>query len=237
MYGAGVGDDETLPAQLEKHLNGESPGDRGSRRFEVWNFGTGAYTLGQAAHLAHTKLNELEPDLLIVQHPNVGRRPFLATHDLEVAGDPPELQRPSVDFFLEQFRLPETIPIEWHRMALASTALYRSLTASNPYEKSDWSCKRCNEINAAKARALSLAAAARGVAVIYLLVPASKGEMKPQHIFPELSADRTVDLYQPGRASEFYEAHPPAHVLKEYAALLAATLQERGLLASSAPRP
>jgi len=79
MYGAGVNDDETIAAALEARLNRLSAEDHSAapRRYEVWNFGTSAYTLGQAAYLARHQLAVLNPDLIVVQLHNVGRRPFL----------------------------------------------------------------------------------------------------------------------------------------------------------------
>ena len=63
-YGANVGDDQTMPAALERILNRDAPS---GLHTEVWNFGTSAYTLAQAAWLARHKLDTLRPDLVLVQ--------------------------------------------------------------------------------------------------------------------------------------------------------------------------
>jgi hypothetical protein len=240
MYGAAVNDEQTIPALLEKRLNRDSRVQDGElRRFEVWNFGTSAYTLGQATHLAKIKLSELAPDLILVQHHNIGRRPFLATRDSRVADEPAELQHPGVEFFLEQFPVPDAMPIGWHQDALRYSALYRSLTALSPYlfKLQNWPCDACNEISAAEARALSLDSEARGIPVVYVMIPADQGVAVPAHIFPELPPARFIELYRPGREAQFYDVHPPASVLDEYAALVAATLRERGLLPATEAEP
>lgn len=236
MYGAGVDDSQTIPAALEARLNRESSADgQGARRFEVWNFATPAYTLGQAAHLAERKLHDLDPDLIVVQHHNTGRRPFLGTADSRVADHPQELEHPDVDFFLEQFPIPDGVPIALHRDGLAFSALYRSLIAVHTHlfeTRGYWPCDRCDRISAAKARALSRESEALGVPVVYVAIPADPGA-RPADIFPELKAERFIHLYRPGRESAFYEVHPPPAVLDEYAGLLANALRERGLLRPS----
>ena len=234
MYGAGINDDQTLPAALERRLNHDSMAGN-QMRFEAWNFGTSAYTLGQAAHLARMKLAELDPDLILVQHHNIGRRPFLATPDLAIDDHPPELQRPGADFFLEQFPAPSDVPIDVHRMALELSALYRSLTALQAWwvGADGWVCDRCDEISASEARNLSSLAESRGVAVLYVTIPAD-GSVRPPDIFPELPAERFIRLFQPGREPQFYEVHPPPDVLDEYAAIIVETLRERKLLTSQA---
>lgn len=234
MYGAAVDDEQTIPARLETHLNGGSHvGDSLPTRFEVWNFGTSAYTLGQAAHLAKRKLLELDPDLIVVQHHNRGRRAFLAAPGGRVADHPEELQHPGVDFLLEHFSVPSGIPIRVQE-ALTYSALYRSLTAlaQRLPGRNTWSCDRCDEMSTGKARELSRESEPRGIPVVYVAIPADSGRFTPADIFPELAPGRFIDLFRPGRELQFYDVHPPASVLDEYAALLAAALRERGLLSS-----
>jgi hypothetical protein len=234
MYGAGVDDEQTIPAALEARLNADADTSGAPRRFEAWNFGTSAYTLGQATHLARSKLLELEPDLILVQHHNTGRRPFLGTADRTVADGPPELNDLGVDFFLEQLRIPESLSIELHRDALSRSALYRSLIAASTRlleTRGDWHCDRCNEISSGEAHALWSEGERRGVPVFFVAIPADHG-VRPDEMFPGLPDERFIDLYRAGREPQFYEVHPPAALLAEYAGMLADTLRERGLLAS-----
>ncbi len=232
MYGAGVDDGQTIPAALEARLNAAARDAAAPRGFEAWNFGTSAYTLGQAAHLARTKLDELDPDLILVQHHNVGRRPYLGTREWRLVAEPPELAHPDVDFLLEQLPAPRWIAIDLQRDALSHSAAYRALLAAiTPLveTRGDWHCDRCDAISAGEARALSREGEGRGVPVVFIAIPADHG-VTPDAIFPELPADRFVDLHRPGRKPNFYEVHPPPAMLDEYARILADALRERGLL-------
>jgi hypothetical protein len=230
MYGAGVNDDQTIAAALERRLNHDATaGGRG--RFEVWNFGTSGYTLGQAAHLALMKLSALDPDLILVQLHNIGRRPFLATSDSSLADHPPGLEDLNADFFMEQFPVPSVVPVDWHLQALSLSAVYRSLVAL----RARWigigdnsQCDRCDQISASAARSLSTVSEGRGVPVVYVAIPADRNA--PPHPFLELGADRFISLYKPDRESQFYEVHPPPSILDEYAAILTDELGKRGLL-------
>jgi hypothetical protein len=71
-FGASVTDHETYPAFLEKELSA-----RLSRPVEVWNAGVAAYELRQNVRSAERVALEFEPDLLIFEHHNRFRRPFL----------------------------------------------------------------------------------------------------------------------------------------------------------------
>lgn len=233
MYGGSVDDDETIPARLEVHLNHQSGDLAEGTSFEVWNFGTSAYTLGQAAHLAQARFAELDPDMIVVQHHNVGRRPFLATPDLRVDGDPDDLRHLDVDFYLEQFAVPEWIPVDRHVELLTYSKLYRVWIAvvTLVQQRPHWLCSRCDELSTAKARGLSIEGEAKGVPVLFVAIPMDGG-YSASYIFDGLSPERFIDLFKPGREPAYYEVHPPAYVLDEYAAELARTLKARGLLPS-----
>ncbi|MBI4676949.1 MAG: tetratricopeptide repeat protein [Elusimicrobia bacterium] len=71
-FGGAVNDDETYPAKLERLLNrGQGP------RVEVWNAGVSAYVLSQEVELAKRIVAAYEPDALVFQYYNSGRRAFL----------------------------------------------------------------------------------------------------------------------------------------------------------------
>lgn len=72
VYGMGLSDHLTWPAQLEKELNRHTPG-----RFEVWNFGTPGYVALQMATLARPVVERLQPDLVIFALSNGGAPPLL----------------------------------------------------------------------------------------------------------------------------------------------------------------
>ncbi len=71
-YGATVGDEDTYPAIMQKLLDEQFPG-----KFEVWNGGISAYVMSQKVAYAEYIIKEFNPDLLIFQVHNDGRRAFL----------------------------------------------------------------------------------------------------------------------------------------------------------------
>jgi len=230
FYGGAVNDDETIAAAMERRLNHQSSvAERRGRRFEVWNFGTSAYTLGQATHLARQKLPMLNPDLIVVQDHNRGRRGYFVDEDSSPESYPLAFFAADPHFYAEQFDTPGFLSPTLHRAAMAYSAAYRSIVAFVP------SLCRSNspygeQLSAVEARALSEESAAQGVPVIYFGIPADRGIRGPSTIFPELPASQYVDLYRPGRDDAFYEVHPPAAILDQYAALLIEELDRRNLL-------
>ncbi len=71
-YGISVSDNDTYPAIMQKILDEKYPG-----KFEVWNAGVCAYVLSQKIAYAESIIKEFDPDLLIIQIHNSGRRAFL----------------------------------------------------------------------------------------------------------------------------------------------------------------
>lgn len=72
-FGASVGDDETLAAQMERRLNAA-----GSGRYEVWNGGVNSYGPAQMAALGDRLLARgASPDLIVFQLFLTGPRAFL----------------------------------------------------------------------------------------------------------------------------------------------------------------
>jgi len=230
MYGAGVSDEETIPAALEARLNGMAravPDE--PRRYEVWNFGTSGYTLGQAAHLARSKLAKLAPDLIVVQLHNVGRRPYLspaACDHIEI----PRLQDGGAPFFDEQFPAPELIGADLHQTLLRHSAIYRSLIPQTISVADGSPCEYCNRLSESEARRLVEEANARGIPVVFVAIPADS-RTTAASVFRGLPASRFIHLYRPGREADFYEIHPPARILDEFAGMLVDELRSRGLLA------
>jgi len=235
MYGAGVNDDETIAAALEARLNRLSAEDHSAapRRYEVWNFGTSAYTLGQAAYLARHQLAVLNPDLIVVQLHNVGRRPFLPVRvcdDIDLA-----MQTDGVsDFFLEQFPAPDFLSDDSHRALVVHSALYRALVTLLVRSPDGAPCPYCDRLSDEQARLLLRAAHDRAVPVLFVAVPNDGGAI-PASAYPELPPSQFIDLYRPNREPEFYEIHPPAATLDEYAALLIDSMRARGFLPLNDP--
>jgi hypothetical protein len=235
MYGAGVDDEQTIPAALERQLNAAAgASDATGFRYEAWNFGTSAYTLGQAAHLARAHLDALAPDLVLVQLHNVGRRPFLPPTVCDDVSTVMDAEGSA--FFREQFASPEWIDESTHLWLMAHSALYRAAIARMVGSADGAPCAFCDALSGAEARALVREAGARGVPVLFVGIPYDRDN--PPQIYPAADPQRFVSLFRSGRSAEFYEVHPPAPVLAEYAALLVDALRDRGVLptASAAGR-
>ncbi len=75
-FGARVNDADTWPAQLEAELN-----RRAEVPVEVWNWGVSGYMNRQKAALGRRGLEQLQPDLIVVQVANQGRRYLLYGSD------------------------------------------------------------------------------------------------------------------------------------------------------------
>lgn len=71
-YGAFVSDEDTYPQVMERILNENFTGN-----FEVWNAGVSAYVPSQEVESAKNAVKEFDPDILIFQFHNNGRRAFL----------------------------------------------------------------------------------------------------------------------------------------------------------------
>lgn len=233
MYGAHVDDDETIAAGLEARLNRLAPDERApSQRYEVWNFGTSAYTLGQAAHLARTRLATLEANLVIVQLHNVGRRPFLGSQWCSSVDSERDVDGGS-SFFLEQFPVRGWIEPDWHVAFARHSAIYRTVMALRVSQGDGSPCEYCEELSRSEARLLVQEATARAIPVLFVAIPADGGRIRAD-VDVGVSAATFIDLYRPGREPDFYEVHPPATTLGEFASMLLDEIRARGVLSSPA---
>lgn len=224
LYGSAVNDDETTPAALERRLNDGSAGTR----YEVWNFGVCGYTASQVAHLARTRFAALDPDLVLVQLARHGRRALLMPPSEQALDYPWTQIVADPDLFEEQFEYWHWLPAPLLRPVLRRSAFARAATAVLPGFRPSGACPLCTAMEHDEARLLSQEAEGRGVPVIYYAIPADRGLSKANTVFPGFPEARFIDLYRPDREAAFYEVHPPAPVLDEYAQLLAEALQHRG---------
>jgi hypothetical protein len=246
LYGAGVNDEETVPAALERRLNAELAGDAPSapRRFEVWNYGTPGYTLLQAAHLAHKLLRTLDPDLLLVHLHNRGPRPIFLPPEADVR-DIRAMFTDDPYFVDEQFPPPAWLPATLHHLAFEHSAIYRVCAgvvrhrerARSVFEHIEYS----DFLDRKEAQALNREAAERGVPVYYVPLPPTP-RTHADDWFPGLPPEQMLLVDKPGAPPAFYETHPDPWVLDEYAALLVVALREpiaaaqrRDAAAASAP--
>ena len=133
------------------------------------------------------------------------------------------------------------MPTRLSEPLLRRSALARAAIAVAPGFGPNLQCDWCAQRDADAARALSSAAEARAIPVVYYAIPATRcapdGTPEPQRaspgagsVYPGLAANRFVDLFQADREPAFYKVHPPPPILEEYARLLIAELGARGLL-------
>jgi hypothetical protein len=219
-YGAAVNDDETYPAYLEAVLNKRAPG-----RYEVWNAGISAYVLAQSTAWAEEIARKYEPDLIIFQYYNVGRKPFLLGYPYSRYFD----ADPSL--YLENLRY---LPFSSRELDLALLRRWRlfragiillnrwdAVASNNPFynnQRLDFS--EFENFYLTHERTTHL--------VDFSIDP------DPIHADPFQSLGlKTVflrDHVPPGAPPEYLKVHPPAYVYRRYAEILISALRKEGLL-------
>lgn len=136
-FGPTVGDEDTYPAQMQRIFDAEYPG-----KVEVWNAGVSAYVMSQTVAYAETAIKEFDPDLVILQDTNQGRRPFFYNMTFRELR---KLFRQNTELFIENIpplwkqHVPSTPRIRYllvstgswiHRSLVRSSALYRTFCLS-----------------------------------------------------------------------------------------------------------
>jgi len=177
------------------------------------------------------QLDMVNPDLVLIQLARSGRRAFLlpATFEAldypwsEIVDDPKLLE--------ENFGLNDQMQVLVEPIFRRSAFARACLAALRRLLPPD--CIQCSITDQMEAEALSRAAEGRGVPVVYFAIPYFPG-LRAHDVFPRLPAERFIDLNRPNREKAFYEIHPPAVTLDEFAQLLAAELQARGLVGTAA---
>jgi hypothetical protein len=237
VYGGAVDDEQTIPAALERRLNAAAAA---GRRYEAWNFGTSAYMLRQAAHLAQSRLDDVRPDLVLVQLYNSGRRAFLDPASSNPLDHPWPAVLADPDLFAEQFTYPWWLPSLLSEPLMPQSAFARAVIGTLPGFGPNIHCDWCTQRDQDAARALSEAADARRIPVLFYAIPATRcapdgtpephRPPSPDSVYPGLGPARFIDLFQVDREPAFYKVHPPPPILDEYARLLVAALEARGLV-------
>ncbi|MCZ7582294.1 MAG: OmpA family protein [Deltaproteobacteria bacterium] len=132
VYGLGLNDDETWPAQLEQHLNEAFNGT-----FEVWNGGACAYVPVQMAALAREGIERFDPDLVLFGLSNGGARTFLTGAPVK----PYFRKYPRMwnEFFPpECLSQPFILPYGGRLLLARASAVVRAVTLSTNRER--WNC-------------------------------------------------------------------------------------------------
>jgi hypothetical protein len=234
IFGVGVCDDQTLPAALERALDQRRPGPH-----EVLNFGTSAYTGSQVVHRARVELARVEGvDLLVLLPTNVGRRPFLDGEEQQKL-DYYRFFRADPILWLENFYrerpwpgLSLRVTNRLHWGWLRASALYRYAAIRGiPSDRTNmgWN-PYVAERAAREAEQLEAEAAARGVAVVYVLYPQTDSQRPGfrERTYPFGSA--WIGLDRPGLEAGDLDLHPTAPRLAAHAEILAERLIEGGWL-------
>jgi hypothetical protein len=132
-FGMNVNDEDTYPAQMQKIFDEKYPG-----KVEVWNAGMCAYVMSQDVAYAESVIKQYDPDLVILQDTNQGRRAFLRKMTIEELEG---LFRKNNELFIEnipplweQRFLPRqrmhnflaSTGIKIHRSLVVASALYRT---------------------------------------------------------------------------------------------------------------
>lgn len=226
-YGAAVADDETFPYYLEHELNTHYRG-----KFEVWNAGICAYVLAQEAAYARETVAKYEPDILIFQHANQGRRSFMPhtpyKHFFHA--------RPAL--FQENLRFipfPESI---WSLRLLETSAAYRAAVVfANCFLFVDGNNQRFNNENI-NLEAFSSFYADITPRIPTFILPLKPIQDSPAPQFSDMVKNTGVPLLDifsndslpKNISAEYFMIHPPAHVYKWYAEAIALKLEKRGLI-------
>jgi hypothetical protein len=212
-FGALVDDDQTYPAYLERELNRGSP-----RRYEVWNAGVHAYTLAQDVAAAREVVARYDPDVLIFQIGNPGRRPFLKGEFRRYFEVDPAL-------YHENLVWPAS-PGSAHDFLMSRWRLYRAVVVSVNRLLPGWLRlgPQPDALNHAALRQFARADAGRA-AVMVLSYPGYKPDLG---LLPPSAP--VLDLgsrLPPGASHEYRNIHPPARVYAWYARELASFLEDR----------
>ncbi len=185
LFGANVNDEETMAAAMERRLNRSSAANS-NRHFELWNFGTSAYNLAQAAHLARKHLADLDPDLLWVQLHNRFPRPFYS----ESEGKDEEVFRAFLEkdesMLNENFPPPAWIPETLHAVAIRRSAFYQAVMGL--YRRRVRPDTVSDALAALEAAALVREAAEQHVDVAFVAIPSER--VRPTATTPSTKACR-----------------------------------------------
>ena len=218
-YGASVSDGETYPARLEAALNRLSRG-----RFEVWNAGACARVLSQDVQVARQIVAHAEPDLLVFQVSNCGRRPFLIDAPFQRYFD----QDPTL--YAENLKyLPGSGPAQASLMR--HWRFYRALVLGANQLLDSPRRKPCTE----KDNRFNLEAVARfyeefGGRVPMVLLINPRGSVDSSLAFLGIGAIRLGRKLAKKHPHDYDMIHPPPYVYRWYADVILAELDARGLL-------
>jgi hypothetical protein len=223
VYGLGLSNEQTWPAQLEQELN-----LRGDRRYEVWNYGMPAHVALQMAAIGREALARLQPDLFIFALSNSGPRPFQYGHPIRgyFARDPGLWRGLFADDCLPGGAVaPYAVRLTAirHLRSLRYLAAYRNTGVVG----CDWiSNQEHDHWNTEAAREFFVESQRQRVGVCAFLYPGH--EIRPAD-YHRYFIDTNVPVFfldAADKAPEFRDIHPPAYVMEWYAYEIARWLDQ-----------
>jgi hypothetical protein len=234
LYGAGMNNNETMAAYLQGALEELAPP---GQRIEVWNYGTSAYVLTQMALLAQRELEDHDPDLILVLHTNVGRRPFLQYSDASFYRE----QLATIPGLLRENFLPGCRDWDWDWTApMAWSHAYQAVVLSWARDQIASCPPKSEETQFLLLPQLVERAQAAGVAIQFIAA-AGEPAQSQESVYPTVPDTLFWSLQLMEREAVFYDLHPSPRILKEHAGRLAEELAKRRLVPTSkespAPRP
>lgn len=228
-FGATVSNADTYPAQLQNLFDKKYPG-----RVEVWNAGICAYVISQDVAYAQEVMAKYDPDLLIFQDTNVGRRAFLqnaATDEINrLFSKNPELYSENLPPIL---RRESSFMQQVHYSMAKSSALYRVLcmafySASGAFNSNDPTNSVTHRyrnlwhpygqsVSNRKFEAFIGRYPNKPIALFYIDENYSENNMPNISIKDNM---RVLTLDPSDKAPEYGEIHPPSYVYSWYASEL-----------------
>ena len=230
-YGAGVTQENTWPAWLERTLL-----ERTGEAVDVWNLGVDGYVPRQKHRLVRLALERWQPDLVIVQVFNRGPRHFLPMRRRSLRA---RMQTDPLRYWENLSRAPAPTSglsgLLFFRSHLARAVVIalerRQRSRLDPGVAPPALWQRLDAADGADFDALTSEAEQAGAPLIVLVPPVDVDrETLPAPV------GRTVDLGaapEPPAREDLREIHPGSQVYRWYAEVLSSALEEGGCLARS----
>jgi hypothetical protein len=222
-----AGDGETYPSYLEKELNRRYGGG-----FEVWNAGICGYGLRQKIELAKIIMRNYQPDLLIFQHYNKGRRMMLEEQAFDGSpGDNPGLLSENLRFIKFNRSAPGLLLLEHSALWRTAVTMFSRLFPPRQGGFND------NYLDLENER-LFLELHGRCSASVPMVLLPFLGALPGGSLFeaPELPRIDLFSRLPAGHSPDYLEIHPPPAVYAWYASVITESLGELGLLPAASRR-
>lgn len=227
VYGIGLQDIQTWPAQLELKLAGQLAKD-----VEVWNLGTPGYVGSQMAAIAREAIERFDPDLILIALSNLGAPPFLGDTPVEdyFNADP--------EFWRKFFPPAYLNSASWLSMKAKLRLVSRVhilrylLVAHLRINNEQWSWRSgdlTEEENVGQVRSLLSSYEKKGKIALVLCPHESCQPIKQEPYYVGLSIP-VLTLKAEGLPEEFTLIHPPAQVMHWYGSQIADWLIQNKLL-------